>query len=1260
MKDIRIFIASSKELERERNYLAFLVLAKEDEFAARGLRVRLAKWEYVDPKMTSARTEDRYLDEMYNCDAVLILFRDVAGMYTREELNKALAREQEGVSRLKVHQILFSADGKPDSDAAKLRKSLPLDSYGIWYGMNELNRVFLSLVDRVAQCEGLVDALSDKDVRKITAFLAVDDELAEERNAFADTVLNVNDLLEQTHRNIRVQLKFYDPANVGAVIESSEMGLVLYGTNYRMFGSEEIKRIYERVKDGTQNPKRFYVFFRNLNETEEKSLDDEFKTFRSDFVSRLGHFTCQFGDTNALRLGFLLSLERYVGESIEIYSTVSVPTTTIFVGRENELRRLCELLEPVPGKFPVGRLPVITGAGGTGKSELVRQYASQVRVQYPGGVFQVDMENAKTWDEAFLGILRGLPNNGISVEECLGLKKEVDEEKETDSSKETPKEPMTGVKVRDALLRRAREHGPILLVLDNVESSKALFGRDGGFTKAFPAGFSERVIINVVATARVCEYIPQEDDWIVKFPLDDLGPDAAVELLGKIRAIPSSGPEKDAAVRIAKGLGFRAHYLCRVVGMLAKGEYYESLSYVEFEKLLKDRYLSLVDEGQMGDEAVDRRPVVLWEMTRQALLHCWRSAMVPQAPRINGKEYVKLAQVASFFSPDGFPKHILRHLWNTVVASDVTSDEHEFNTALDVLRRHNIFQSSDPVRIHRLDRVAILQTAKTEPGLEETVGKALAAYEGMSPKDWLLLADNVGILRFMSEEVRSFKEWSVSIQTTLLCKNPAFQRECQWEKMEVCDWMVLLVALPQFAGRCPWDKLNGGNWANLLDEQPQFADRCQWEKLNGWDWASLLKRKPQFANECPWGKLDGKAWVELLDKQPQFADCCKWEILDGRDWASLLETKPQFADRCPWEKLDEGSMWSNLLSCQPQFSDHCPWDKLDGRDWASLLETKPQFADRCPWDKLDGGDWASLLCGKPQFANKCPWEKINWVWWGELLGRQPQFVDYCPSDIIHHPQMWVDILCRHPQSRLVDFCPWMKFGRGDWAALLSEQPQFMDRCPLEILDGEDWAWVLAAQPQFADHCPWEKLNGKDWDSLLSEQPQFAHYCQWDKLDGRNWASLLAAKPQFADKCPWEKFDGVDWVYLLCDQPQFIDRCCRAGSILELPGWVLASMLCWEQRLGFDGCFRDFSDELVWIDLEGLINSQPKIAEHFPWKNLDGGDWAWLLCKKPQFADHCPWEKLNEDNWALLLKKCPQFVDRRHLKAKDNTMEDRND
>ncbi len=950
MKDIRIFVASSKELEKERNYLAFLVLAHEDEFAKRGLRVRLAKWEYVDPKMTGARTEDRYLDEMYNCDAALVLFRDIAGMYTREELDKALASEQSGYSRLKAHRILFATDGAPDSAAAKLRESLPEGSYGVWSGMEELRAEFLSLVDKVVQCDNLIDAPSDAYVRKITAFLAADEELAEERNAFADTVLNVNDLLEQARRNIRVQLKFYDPANAESVIESSEMGLVLYRTNYRIFGREEVKRIYERVKDEKQNPKRFYVFFRDLDQEAEKSLDEAFRTFRSDFVSKLGHFTCQFGDANALRLSFLLSLERYAGESVELYSTVSAPTAPVFVGREEELRKLCGLLEPVPGMFPAGRLPVITGAGGTGKSELVRQYASQLRVQYPGGVFQVDMERRKTWDEVFLGILDGTPNNGVAVTTFLGL----DEDKKPDGANmefggERTKEPMTGARVRDALLRKARETGPILLVLDNIEGCMQLLGRDGGFQKAFPSGFSERVRVNVVATARVCDVMLRPEDWAVPFQLEDLSPDAALEVLLGDRP-EADAEERKAAGRVAELLGYRALYLRRVPALI--GDLYAQTicdSYAELAKALEENLLETVAEETEGTHLPD----VLWKMT------CERLVKMPL-----GAECVKLAQVASFFSPDGFPQHILRHLWKTVVAPG--QDERKFERAFAILRHHNVFQSEDPVRIHRLDRAAILQTTRNEPGLQEAVGKSLASYYGMTPEYWLLLADNIGILRYIPDATRfSFlttgiidapqTKKHITLQVRLLRLNPTFESECCLEKLNGCEWKYLLCKRPQFADGCEWAKLEGWDWLDLLRAQPQFANHCPWEKLDdGLHWASLLGDQPQFADRCAWEKLDGGDWSDLLAKQPLFADRCQWEKMDGGDWARLLGGQPQFADRCPWEKRG-GRDWLNLLRAQPQFADHCPWEKLDGRKWSNLLAKQPLFADRCQWEKMDGG-----------------------------------------------------------------------------------------------------------------------------------------------------------------------------------------------------------------------------------------------------------------------------------------------------------------
>ena len=306
MKDIRIFVASSKELVAERNALAYLALSKAEEFEQRGFRVRLAKWEYVDPRMTEARTEDRYLDEMYGCDAALVLFRNVAGMYTREELDKALAAEKSGTRRLKTHEILFAADGAPDSDAARLRVSLPEGAYGVWSGADELRARFLALVDRVAAMDGLVDAKEDG-LRTVSAFLAADDELAADRDAFADMVLNLNDIL--AHRGVRVKLRFYDGARHREILEASEMALVLYHTNCNAFGPEQMRDAYDRTRRD-ENPRRLYVFFRDGD----VSPDGEFAAFRDGFAENLGHFFCRFENADTLKLNFLLSLETVLGE----------------------------------------------------------------------------------------------------------------------------------------------------------------------------------------------------------------------------------------------------------------------------------------------------------------------------------------------------------------------------------------------------------------------------------------------------------------------------------------------------------------------------------------------------------------------------------------------------------------------------------------------------------------------------------------------------------------------------------------------------------------------------------------------------------------------------------------------------------------------------------------------------------------------------------------------------------------------------------
>lgn len=308
MKDIRVFVASSKELIAERNALAYLVLSKEEDFAARGFRVRLSKWEYVDPTMTEARTEDRYLDEMYNCDAVLMLFRHVLGKYTKEEVDKAIAAETAGTSRIKKHLILFKeGDADASPELAAWRASLAEGAYGTFTDAAGLGEHFLRLVEEIAGLP-LQDATDTETERTISAFLAVDDELAVDRDAFADAVLNLNDVLSR--RGVRVRLRFYDPVRHRDMLDSSEMALVLYQTKCGKFGGAELKEAYDRSKR-EQNPRRLYVFFRDASG---RPLDDAFQALKDGFAETFGSAPCRFENVDTLSLNFLFALESMLGD----------------------------------------------------------------------------------------------------------------------------------------------------------------------------------------------------------------------------------------------------------------------------------------------------------------------------------------------------------------------------------------------------------------------------------------------------------------------------------------------------------------------------------------------------------------------------------------------------------------------------------------------------------------------------------------------------------------------------------------------------------------------------------------------------------------------------------------------------------------------------------------------------------------------------------------------------------------------------------
>ena len=230
------------------------------------------------------------------------------GKYTKEEVDKAISAETAGSSRIKRHLILFKeGDADESPELAAWRAALADDTYGMFSDADGLGAHFLRLVEQIAGLP-LQDVSDTGTERTISAFLAADDELASDRDAFADAVLNLNDVL--SHRGVRVRLRFYDPDRHREMLESSEMALVLYQTKCGSFAAPELKESYELARE-EKNPRRLYVFFRDADG---KPLDADCQTLKDGFAETFGSAPCRFENVDTLSLNFLFALESVLGD----------------------------------------------------------------------------------------------------------------------------------------------------------------------------------------------------------------------------------------------------------------------------------------------------------------------------------------------------------------------------------------------------------------------------------------------------------------------------------------------------------------------------------------------------------------------------------------------------------------------------------------------------------------------------------------------------------------------------------------------------------------------------------------------------------------------------------------------------------------------------------------------------------------------------------------------------------------------------------
>ncbi len=473
----------------------------------------------------------------------------------------------------------------------------------------------------------------------------------------------------------------------------------------------------------------------------------------------------------------------------EPFSSVRRPLDKPFVGRDKELEDLHALLSN-------GSISVVTGPGGTGKSELVFHYAARHKADYPGGMFQIGMEGIADWESAFRLMLEkpgvrdalGLPeSDDAGMEGMEELKQDASLLETGDGSGMLFSTGLKGSTARkkksvpELLSARAGGQGRILLVLDNVDppACKTLFKATILSKLNLPAE------VRILATARASDLTFPVNGACKEYKLRDFSKDVAVDFLTEAHP-PTSEAERKAVERVAWMLDCRILYLEAIPALIGDDDSPFAGSWQALERGLRDDLESVVNAGMEGDEA--RTPAALWRQTERLF----------SSNRSNGARWILLARIASFFSPDhGVRKTVLSALWKRLAAPDGDPDI-AFTQAANKLLKHSILMDRDGDFImHRLTCAAILDSARKDaPELEASVGSVLAETGLSGSRDWVSLAGSIPALRHIPENLLDGRTC-----VDILCTNRQFEDLCPWKKLDFFDWNKLLGIHPHLIGR---------------------------------------------------------------------------------------------------------------------------------------------------------------------------------------------------------------------------------------------------------------------------------------------------------------------------------------------------------------------------------------------------------------------------------------------------------------------------
>lgn len=131
MKTIKVFLASSDELEMERLQFDSLFNHLNRIFRPRGLYLELSKWEYLDSSMGPKHKQDEYNEELKTCEMCMVMYWTRFGEYTGEELMTAYEELKAGRNPRKLY-VFFKEPGDIIPELQSFKESFATE-FGHFY-----------------------------------------------------------------------------------------------------------------------------------------------------------------------------------------------------------------------------------------------------------------------------------------------------------------------------------------------------------------------------------------------------------------------------------------------------------------------------------------------------------------------------------------------------------------------------------------------------------------------------------------------------------------------------------------------------------------------------------------------------------------------------------------------------------------------------------------------------------------------------------------------------------------------------------------------------------------------------------------------------------------------------------------------------------------------------------------------------------------------------------------------------------------------